>query len=316
MTADAARPTIRVACGVIERGDGRVLLAQRPHGKIAAGCWEFPGGKIEPGEPPEAALRRELHEELGIDIEQARPLIRFRHDYTNRTVLLDTWLVTRFSGGPHGREGQAFAWVVPGALGAWPQTLPTVAPSARALRLASHYVFTPPDATAERILAGLPELPAGALLRLRLPSLAEGDYHELAHRLIPTIRASGRRFVLDRDPQAAAALGADGWHATSTAMDRMGRLAAGGPPLRLASCHDRAQLLRAAALGFDACVLGPVRPTASHPGAKVLGWTAFADAVQYAGLPVYAIGGIGPEALPQVFAAYGQGVAGISAFWS
>lgn len=293
-----------------------MLLAQRPEGKIAAGFWEFPGGKIEAGEPPRDALARELHEELGITVVDARPLIRFRHEYSNRTVLLDTWLVTRFAGELHGREGQAFAWAAIEALKCWPQVLPTVAPTVRALILPEQYVFTPPDATPERLLSGLSRLPPRVLLRLRLPGLDDAAYRRCARALIPRAHAQGLKVVLDRDPRDALELGADGWHATSDVLARLGQRVVDAPGLQLASCHMPEDVIRAAQAGFDGAVLGPVQETRSHPGAVPLGWERFGAAIQYAGLPVYALGGVGPRDLPSAFAAYAQGVAGISAYWS
>ena len=102
---------VHVAAAVIRGADGRVLIAKRPQDKHQGGLWEFPGGKVEPGESVESALRRELQEELGIDIRQARPLIQVRHDYPDKQVLLDIWKVTRFLGEPFGKEGQECRWV-------------------------------------------------------------------------------------------------------------------------------------------------------------------------------------------------------------
>ena len=151
-------PHIGVACGVLRRADGAVLLAQRPAGKIAAGKWEFPGGKIETGESPRVALERELHEELGIGISQARPLIRFTHAYHDRIVTLDTWLVERWRHEVRAVEGQCFDWQAPDAAIAL-DLLPTVQPILAALRLPTDYVFTPPDADEARIRDGLDGLP-------------------------------------------------------------------------------------------------------------------------------------------------------------
>ncbi len=309
------KPLIRVACGVIQRADGQVLLAQRPGGKIAAGRWEFPGGKIEAGEQPLHALVRELDEELGIHVEKARPLIRYRHEYSNRSVLLDTWLVSRFSGEPQGREGQALAWVSPAALKDWPDTLPTVAPSARALNLPVHYVFTRPSATVDAVLQGLSGLPADSLLRLRLPALDDHAYAAAARQIVPSAQNLGLRVVLDRAPEQALALGADGWHASEAGMLRLNGRPMQGPALQLVSCHGAQALRQAVDIGFDAVVVGAVQATSSHPEGKQLGWIGFAEAIQYAGVPAYAIGGVGPAQLDEAFAAYGQGVAGISAYW-
>ena len=311
------KPLIHVAAGVLQDAQGRVLMAQRPEGKIAAGYWEFPGGKIEPGETAREALARELAEELGVQVLNARPLIRFRHEYSNRSVILDTWLVSAFQGEVESRERQSFAWAAVGELVAWPQVLPTVAPITAALRLPSQYVFTPPGASAAEIRRGLRRLPAGALLRLRAPQLDDVAYQRYASELRAAVREAGLGLVLDRDPEQALALGAQGWHATSRRLAELqSTLGDRVPPLRLVSCHDAAELKRALQLGFTAAVLGPVQATSSHPGQPALGWPVFTERVQGAGLPVYALGGLGPQHLDQAFAAYAQGVAGISAYWS
>lgn len=93
--------------------DGRVLLAQRPAGKSLAGLWEFPGGKVEPGESPEAALIRELHEELGIDTWKSclAPLTFASHAYEDFHLLMPLFACRKWQGIPHAREGQALAWV-------------------------------------------------------------------------------------------------------------------------------------------------------------------------------------------------------------
>ena len=102
-----------VVAGALFDPDGRVLIAQRPAGKVLAGRWEFPGGKLEPGEDPREGLARELREELGVEVCAARRVIRYRHDYPGRSVDLDFWTVTDWTGTPRGREGQALRWVRP-----------------------------------------------------------------------------------------------------------------------------------------------------------------------------------------------------------
>ena len=101
---------IHVVAGALFDARGRVLIAQRPPGKHMAGGWEFPGGKVEPGEEPRAGLVRELREELGIDVHEAAPLIAYEHQYPQRRVLLDLWVIIRYSGEPRPLDAPALQW--------------------------------------------------------------------------------------------------------------------------------------------------------------------------------------------------------------
>lgn len=105
---------LHVVAGVLLAGDGRVLLAQRPPGSHLEGAWEFPGGKLEPGESALVALRRELIEELGVEIgERARPLLSVPWWHGDRVLRLETWLVEDWLGEPSSQEGQALRWESP-----------------------------------------------------------------------------------------------------------------------------------------------------------------------------------------------------------
>ena len=113
---------VLVAAVALVDADGRVLLAQRPEGKSMAGLWEFPGGKVEPGESPEETLIRELHEELGIAVKAAclAPLTFASHAYDDFHLLMPLWICRRWEGYVQGREGQALKWVRPKSLRDWP----------------------------------------------------------------------------------------------------------------------------------------------------------------------------------------------------
>ncbi len=108
--------TIEVVAGALYDASGRVLIAQRPPGKALAGRWEFPGGKRHDGETAYDALARELHEELGVEVRAARRLLRYSHEYPDRVVWLDMWIVDDWSGEPRGLDGQALKWVRPDRL--------------------------------------------------------------------------------------------------------------------------------------------------------------------------------------------------------
>ena len=117
----AMKLTLVVACALID-ADNRVLLAQRPQDKQLAGLWEFPGGKLEPGERPEPALIRELHEELGIDVKEAclAPLTFASHAYDSFHLLMPLYICRRWDGTVASKEGQALAWVRPNRLRDYP----------------------------------------------------------------------------------------------------------------------------------------------------------------------------------------------------
>jgi mutator protein MutT len=111
LTLELPPQSIHVVAGVVIDGRNRVLIAQRPEGKHLAGSWEFPGGKLDPGETREEGLARELREEIGIEIRQPRPLVRLRHVYPYGAVLLDVWVVRRYSGSPQSLDGQPLRWL-------------------------------------------------------------------------------------------------------------------------------------------------------------------------------------------------------------
>ena len=315
MSSAACNPPIEVAVGVLEDAHGRVLIAQRPAGKAYAGYWEFPGGKIEAGETVEAALARELHEELGVQVHSCEPLLNLVHSYPEYTVRLQIRRVRGFSGEARSREQQALSWVRPGELAQW-RLLPADGPVVQAICQPPHYVFTPPDWDTDRVAGLLDSLPGRALLRLRQPSLSDGQYAQAAARLLPQCEERNLTLMLDRGPELVEGLGGCGLHYTEQALQ--------SAPVRpslpahwtvAASVHD-AVGLETAVERADLAVLGPVLPTQTHPQAQGLGWTQFADLCESARLPVYAIGGVSSDQVLQVRSHGGQGVAGIRTYWS
>ncbi len=116
------RPLVLVAAVVLVDADGRVLLARRPEGKAMAGLWEFPGGKVDPGETPEIALIRELAEELGIDVAASclAPFTFASHAYSGFHLLMPLYVCRKWNGIPTAREGQRLAWVRPARLAEYP----------------------------------------------------------------------------------------------------------------------------------------------------------------------------------------------------
>lgn len=315
----APKPVVmHVMAGVMFDTEGRVLLAQRPPGKHLAGLWEFPGGKLDPGEEPLAGLARELHEELGITLQRAEPLIRVPCHYADRELLLDTWRVEQWKDTPQSREGQALQWLQPAHVD--PAIL-TLADRAilQALRLPARYPITPGDVSPDQrgpwfarigraIERGEP------MLQLRLPLWPRELVRELAAALLPLARRHGTQLVLNGDIEGAHSLGI-GVHLKSAQLSVLSERPLPLQQLVGASCHDALQLAQASRLGADFATLSPVAGTPSHPQTPPLGWPGFQSLAEAAALPVYALGGSAPSQITQARQHGAQGVAGIREFW-
>ncbi len=128
---------LEVVVGIVRDESGRILVNQRRAGTHLAGLWEFPGGKRHSGEGREVALTRELHEELGIDVVAAAPLLSLHHEYSDRSVHLDVWTVLEFTGTPRSREAQVIDWVPVEALSSL-ELLPADAPIVAAILRSAH----------------------------------------------------------------------------------------------------------------------------------------------------------------------------------
>ena len=291
-------------------------MARRPARVHQGGLWEFPGGKVEDGETPWEALRREIREELGLEVHKARPLIQLPHDYPEQSVLLDVWRVTAYSGKAWGREGQPLRWVAPAALGALDFPAANL-PIINALSLPDRYLITPSFCDEQALLGRLAALaPAYPLIQLRAPQCPQAGFADLARRVMAVCAARGARLLLNCEPALAQELGADGVHLNSRRLMALSRRPLPRGRWVAASCHDEAELARAAALGVDFVVLSPLAATASHPGRAPLGWARFRELAREVALPVYALGGLGAGDLSRAWAAGAQGVAAIRAFWS
>ena len=308
---------IHVVAAALVDPAGRVLLAQRHPDSHQGGLWEFPGGKLEPGEPVLDGLVRELQEELGVTPRRHRPLIRITHHYHDLGVLLDVHRVEAWDGEPHGREGQPLAWVHTDELDRYPMPAAD-RPIVRALQLPDLYLITPPAlGEPEAFLANLDKALAGGvrLVQLRLFDLPREVLVETGRAASAMCHRYGARVLLNGEPELAVATGADGVHLHSRALHNASARPVAPSMLLAASCHDADDLAQAVRLGADLAVLSPVLPTRSHPDAEPLGWDGFAALVEEAVVPVFALGGMRPDLRPTAWAHGGQGVAGIRGLW-
>src|SRR5207237_7016682 len=184
---------------VLMRPDGHVLLAQRLPGTPYAGYWEFPGGKVEPGESVRQALARELDEELGIEITRAAPWMMQRYVYPHAHVELHFFRVLAWRGDPHGRDGQAIAWQIPGAFDVEP-LLPANTTILRSLALPSVYGISMAEDLGESVFLERARRAFDGglrLVQLREKSWPLERLRRLAERLLPLARAVGARVLLN-----------------------------------------------------------------------------------------------------------------------
>ncbi|WP_082647703.1 Nudix family hydrolase [Lysobacter antibioticus] len=307
---------VEVVAGVIRDARGRVLLARRTEGRDLAGLWEFPGGKREPGETPEAALARELHEELGIEAEVGAAVIRVPQAYPDKRLVLDVREIRQWRGSARGREGQALVWVPPHKLASYAMP-PADRPVVAALQQSEHYLVTPEPGESDKAwLDGLSRSLAAGVRRvqLRLRTVAADRAQRLAAAAVARCRAVQAEVLVNGDVAMANALGV-GLHLRAVQLRELAeRPVPAGTPLA-ASCHDADELLAAQALGCDFAVVGSIKPTPSHPGVLGIGWEAFAALRESVSLPIYAIGGLVPDELPEARRYGAQGIAAIRGLW-
>jgi len=310
-------PPIEVAVAVIQDNFGRILLTKRPEHVHQGGLWEFPGGKLEAGESVAQALRREIAEELGVDILAHQPLIRLTHHYSDKSVTLDVHRVLDFHGSPSGMEGQPLKWVT---LEALPQCAMPRAdkPIVNALRLPEQYLITGPDPHQRSdflkkfdavLSSGFP------LIQLRAPTLDAGAFRLLAEEVLSRRRGSDSKVLLNCAPALALKLNADGVHLNSERLHLFSSRPLPKDKWLAASCHSLAQLQQAAKIDVDFVVLSPVCATRSHPSAVPLGWRNFINLVNDSPFPVFALGGLAPADIEQCRRSGAQGMAAIGSLW-
>lgn len=309
--------SIHVAAAAIFDAEGRVLITRRADHLHQGGLWEFPGGKLEPGESPLQALARELKEELDIQPQASEPLIRIYHDYLDRRLRLDFFRVTGFSGVAKGMEGQPLRWLTPWEMRA-KDFLAADRPVITALQLSDRYLITGDDPSdAAGFLRRLEvSLQAGRrLVQLRAHSLDDRRYGSLLGEVLAACRRFDALLVVNRPGECLQWLGqADGIHLSAAQLLRLESLPR-AEGLIGASCHNPRELAKAASLQLDYVFLSPVLPTTSHPGLPDIGWELFARWVDGINLPVYALGGMTSDLLTRAKAAGGQGIAAIREFW-
>jgi len=311
-----SKTPIDVAVGVLLKPNGSFLLGQRPEGKPYAGYWEFPGGKLEAGEDVFTALKRELHEELGLEIQNGLPWVTRVFTYPHATVRLHFWRVTQWAGEPHGRENQAFGWFDLDHLTAAP-LLPATVPVLRWLALPPVLAISAAERWGSdeflRRLKEKVENESLPLLQLREKNLPTEDFSTLFREVRAITQGSQTCLLINSHHPQHYWEQADGVHLT--AADLMTLAERPDLPWVGASVHTTTELQQATDLGCDFAVLGSVRETRSHPIQAALGWPQWHALAQHSAVPVYAIGGLGRDDLEYAQQQGAHGIAAISAVW-
>jgi 8-oxo-dGTP diphosphatase len=282
-----------VVAAALIRADGSYLLAQRPPGKVYAGYWEFPGGKVERGETSMQAIIREIREELGVTITEATPWLTRTHVYAHASVRLRFFRATAWQGELQRLDGQDFAFQTPGQETVGPM-LPANGPLLAAMALPAFYAITFAEEIGEEAMLSLlddaskyPWKGRFGLVQVREKGWPLARRLAFLRNVCELLQPRGVRVVFNGDALEAPA---DGIHLTVHHL--MGCTARPSAPLVGASVHTQQELAHAAALGLDYVLLGAVNVTRSHADAKPLGWEGFRSIAADAPLPVYALGGL------------------------
>ena len=312
---------VQVAVAIIQKPDGRFLMASRPAGKGWAGWWEFPGGKIEANETPQQGLSRELQEELGITPTKTQAWLTRRFDYPAthdslaKTVELHFYFVTEWQGDLTPLEGQQLIWQTPENITVAP-VLPANAPIMHALALPAIYAISNLQEMGERafLIALEKQLKQGLkLIQVREKPLSIADLTHFSSQIFTIARKYGAKVLVNGDIDLAQKLGVDGVHLPSAQLMSLQK-----KPNNLmvaASCHNAQELEQAEKLGLDFVVLSPVKSTKSHENASTLGWQQFQQMIARTTIPVYALGGLNPSDLPQALECGARGIAMQRAVW-
>lgn len=316
---------VHVAVAVIVNQKQEVCISLRHADAHQGGLWEFPGGKIESGEQAVQALKREIKEELTLNIVSARPLITIHHQYKDededRGVCLQVFKVLDFTGQAQGMEGQPVKWIALSQLSQYDFPAANQA-IIKAVQLPDKYLITGKFSNESDFLNRLKAaLSSGiSLVQLRLkagdinPECAAG----LVEQATSLCRDSGARILLNLADcysiKTQSSIAYDGIHADSHTLKTIVQR----PHCQLfsASCHNADELAKAMQLKADFVVLSPVQKTASHPEMEALGWQAFSELTENCSVPVYALGGVSNKNMEQAWAHGAQGIAAISAYWN
>ncbi|MCK5877468.1 MAG: Nudix family hydrolase [Candidatus Marithrix sp.] len=304
---------LHVVIGIINNSQGEILLTHRPKQVHQGDLWEFPGGKVEPGETVLAALNRELQEEIAVTIKQARPLIRITHTYLDREVLLDVWQIEQWQGQPWGCEGQLMTWCSPNDL--INKQFPAAnTPIITAIQLPKLYLITPEPQSKNFFYQLESCLDAGiTLVQMRAKQLSELSYCHYAEKSLTLCKRYQAKLLVNSTLKIAVSVGADGIHLNTERLFM--NLEIPNNLLVASSCHSMAEIKQANLIKTNFIVISPVHKTTSHPNSSPLGWQQLFQLTEQANCPAFALGGMQISDMEIATAHGAQGIAAISGLW-
>ena len=307
---------IDIAIGVLQK-ETKVCLALRQQHQSHANHWEFPGGKIEQGETPIEALKREFLEELAVETYHWQPLIVIPWNYEKVSVRLHVYTTDEYSSEPVGNEGQKVKWFEVADL--HELTFPAANKGIiMALQLADKYMITGTFSGKSDAIQKLSRaLESGIeLCQLRAKGLESNEFSDIAESAISLCHQKGAKLLLNGKIDLLAKFPeADGIQLASNLIYDFKMRPIAKNKLLGVSTHTDEDIKQALKIDADFILLSPVKETSSHPGVAGMGWKAFAEKVESITVPVYALGGMQAEDVEMAKLKGGQGVAAITGFW-
>lgn len=310
---------MHVVIGIIQNSNKEVLVSRRKSDAHLGGLLEFPGGKVEKNESPVRALRREVKEELNVDIVNATPLIQIPYSYSDRKIFLDAYLVDEYSGNVSGHEGQEIYWKKIEVLDddEFPAANYGVI---RALQLPKTFPITPNySEDSDKFLTNFEHVVSNEfihIIQLRSHELKTSDYIDLAQQCAELCLKYSVQLILNRGLDALDESQVAGIHLTSHVLLNTNKRPLGKQYLVGASCHNLHEIEHANKLKLDYVFIGPVIEKNHSDNCAKLEWDGFAALTSNSIIPVYAIGGLSGADLDLSIRSGGQGIAAIRKFWN
>ena len=282
------------------------------------GYWEFPGGKVKNNEPVLAALKRELYEELNLKVESAHPFMQIEHDYPDKKIKLDVWVVDKWQGRVYGKEGQELEWTWINRLRgkAFPAANSAII---KAVALSPLYLITPDLESHDKTFINKAEalIESGIkLFQFRSKKTPFSGHEKIVKQLIDICNKNGCLFIYNGKPEQASKLGAHGVHLNSKELLLSDRKPLNEQYWVAASCHNMEEINHAVTIGVDFCVLSPIHETTSHSNGQPLGWKKFGEIARGSNIPIYALGGVQPSELNMAIKNGAWGIAMVSGIWN